>query len=505
MMHRSSTIFQSLQRCSLPASSSGRRFYASKKRPSTQSRKSTVDALTKYLENEPQHPKLVSNSFPGPKSEEILSKLSGLMDTRHMIASMDVSSSYGNFLADADGNMFLDVNTLTSSLLCGYNNPVLTSLAEKTSQAMKSDYVNRPNLFGSYPTAQSVEYMENVLMRLRPEGMDRLVICRDPIDTAQRMAILRQKRKLHQPTREDLSTYSSSLIETADASDLPVIARFQYKSNPLLTGILPLPQDYRQLFSPHPTIQFPRLRYPLPVFSEKNREEETRCLEETRDLLKKDTRIAAIIIQPVLIDRHASADFYKQLRQITMEEDVLMIVDEQQTAGGLSGSFYAHTQWELPTPPDIVVFNNQLQGSGFFHRDGLRVPHPYRLALTDHVSAWQLSTVLDIIEDNDLLTKVRKAGVKVRDGLYQLEQQYPDLIHQSRGLGAFCAVTCSTDTICNSIIESMQNQGIMVGRAGSASKTILVRPMLIFGDRHADMFLERFGLALEKELANYGD
>lgn len=422
-----------------------------------------------------------------------------------MVAAQNVEKSYGNFLADADDNLFLDVNTQTSSIMCGYNNPVLNDLAERNHDSMVRNYVNRPNLYGSYPMDESAHYLEDVLQRVKPKGLDKVVICRDPIDTAQRMAVLRQKRILHQPTREDLSTYSSSMIETSSESDLPVIARFQYKPSTNLTGILPLPQDYRQFFSPTPTIRFPKLQYPLPMNREHNAKEEARCLEETEDLLKKDSRIAGIIVQPVLIDRHASPDFYKGIRDITERHDVLMIVDEQHTAGGLTGSFYAHTHWNLQTPPDIVVFNNTLQGSGFFHREGLRVPAPYRLALTDHVSTWQFGTILDMIEENDLLKNVKNAGQKVRDGLYNMEQQYPDLIYQSRGMGAFCAVNCANDTICESIIDSMQKKGVLVGRTGPNTKTILVRPMLIFGERHADMLLERFEQSLEKELANYGD
>ena len=51
---------------------------------------------------------------------------------------------------------------------------------------------------------------------------------------------------------------------------------------------------------------------------------------------------------------------------------VYLIVDEVQTGGGATGEFWFHETWDLPSPPDIVVFSKKLQTGGFYHTDELR-------------------------------------------------------------------------------------------------------------------------------------
>lgn len=414
-----------------------------------------------------------------------------------MVTVMDMEKSHGNYLIDLDGNTFLNLNAQTSAVICGYNNPILCDMNPKKQEMMLRHLVNRPNLYGYYPVKESLDFLEHVLKRQMPKGLEKLVICKDPIDTAVRMATRRQKRKLHQPTNDDIETYRSSMVDIQSDIELPLVATFQYKDSkepPLVRrGIT------------QPTLPFPRLRYPLRYNSEENQREEAQSLEVVELTLKNDKRIAALIIQPVLIDRHASPNFYRKLREITEKHDVLLIVDERYTAGGMTGTFYAHEQWGLTSPPDIVTFNNLLQGTGFFHSEDLKPPTGYKTAITDPVITWQFDTLLNIIHDNDLMDKIYKAGEKLRNGLFKLEERFPDIIHQARGVGAFCAVNCTNDIVFNNMIREMQNQGILLGKTSKSSKTILIRPMMIFGEHHADIFLKKFELALEKELANYGD
>ena len=44
-----------------------------------------------------------------------------------------------------------------------------------------------------------------------------------------------------------------------------------------------------------------------------------------------------------------------------------MIVDEVQTGMATTGKFWAHEHWDLPTPPDFVLYSKKMGVAGFYH------------------------------------------------------------------------------------------------------------------------------------------
>jgi 4-aminobutyrate aminotransferase/(S)-3-amino-2-methylpropionate transaminase len=96
-----------------------------------------------------------------------------------------------------------------------------------------------------------------------------------------------------------------------------------------------------------PVAPFPLIKYPLRKYREYNKEEEAKCLEKTRHLLKKrnesGTFVVAVIVEPIQSeggDMHASPEFFKGLQLICKENDAFFIVDEIQTGGGPTGQMW---------------------------------------------------------------------------------------------------------------------------------------------------------------------
>ena len=110
---------------------------------------------------------------PGPRSAQLHQELSKVqtMDSVHFFA--DYQKSVGNYLADVDGNMMLDVFTQISSVPIGYNHPSLLS-AFQTPESM-SVLANRPAL-GVYPGHDWVQQLNNVLLAAAPPGLDQATI-----------------------------------------------------------------------------------------------------------------------------------------------------------------------------------------------------------------------------------------------------------------------------------------------------------------------------------------
>ena len=78
----------------------------------------TIFPFRNLVVGEPERPRM-STEVPGPKSKSLHSELSQIqaIDSVHFFA--DYKSSIGNYIADVDGNVMLDVFTQISSVPIG--------------------------------------------------------------------------------------------------------------------------------------------------------------------------------------------------------------------------------------------------------------------------------------------------------------------------------------------------------------------------------------------------
>jgi 4-aminobutyrate aminotransferase/(S)-3-amino-2-methylpropionate transaminase len=61
-----------------------------------------------FYDGEPEGP-VLKTEIPGPKSQEHISKLDQVFDTRSLNMLADYNKSFGNYIVDPDGNALLDV------------------------------------------------------------------------------------------------------------------------------------------------------------------------------------------------------------------------------------------------------------------------------------------------------------------------------------------------------------------------------------------------------------
>lgn len=143
-----------------------------------------------------------------------------------------------------------------------------------------------------------------------------------------------------------------------------------------------------------PIANFPRYKYPLYINEHYNKKQDEDCLKNVINLIlqqkksKKD--VAAVIVEPIQSeggDYIGSPFFFNNLQSICKENGVVFIVDEVifcfiynfflifkvQTGGGSSGTFWAHEQWNLSTPPDIVTFSKKTLIGGYYYKDELKI------------------------------------------------------------------------------------------------------------------------------------
>lgn len=118
----------------------------------------------------------------------------------------------------------------------------------------------------------------------------------------------------------------------------------------------------------------------------------------------------------------------------------------------------------------------------------------------DPVRALTAQAIIGEIKRLDLLKNVQETGDYLYNGLEKVAKRFPTQIQNLRGEGegTFIAWTESSVTTRDKFLQNMKKFGINVGGTGEAG--VRLRPMLVFGKMHADIFLER----LETCLASAG-
>lgn len=218
-----------------------------------------------------------------------------------------------------------------------------------------------------------------------------------------------------------------------------------------------------------PIASFPRYKYPLEDHVAENAADDARCLAEVEDLIgqwkAKGNDVAGIVVEPIQSeggDYEASPEFFQQLQSLAKRNGVALLFDEVQTGGGATGKMWCHEWFNLPEPADVVTFSKKMQLGGYFHRLDMLPPQPYRVFNTwmgDPGKLLLLGEVLKVIKRDNLLKNVQVVGDVLKQGLLQLECEFPGKLSATRGRGSFLSVDCKDGKSRDAIVDKMKQRG----------------------------------------------
>lgn len=160
-------------------------------------------------------------------------------------------------------------------------------------------------------------------------------------------------------------------------------------------------------------------------------------------VLKRAQRVAGVLVEPIQCEgglRLASSSFFQRLRLLTRLYDVPLMFDEVQTGWGPTGKLWAHELFDLPCPPDVVVWAKKAQNGVLFVSEDLATffQEEKKFNTTwegDSVGMLRLMGYLDRLD----LDQVKRTGELARQGLEALAKDYKHLIQGVRGQGAMLA------------------------------------------------------------------
>ncbi len=442
---------------------------------------------------------IVRTSIPGPRSEELRARHGRHQDARTVHFYQDAKKSLGNYIVDVDGNVILDVYAHIAAIPIGYNHPALREAWKGGRFDWAAGY--RPSL-GIAPSEEWVDIVERTLIRVAPKGLTRVVTVTtgsEAVENAIKAAFVRLARRRRRgaaPTDEELAACMRN--EQAMANSFKVLS-FEGGFHGRSLGALSVTRSkaIHKLDFPAfrwPTAPFPSNRFPLDEHRDHNRAVEARSLETVEKVFRAPPgEVAAIIVEPIQGeggDNHASADFFRELRRLTLDHEVAFIADEVQTCAGATGAFWAHEAWSLPEPPDLVTFSKKMQLGGYYSREeyvpaeALRI---FNTFLGDPFRLAQLEVIIETIERDHLLDHTKITGDFLVKEVSTLASRYPALLSNVRGSGTFAAMDARDGDTQGKIIAALRERGVEAG--GSGTKSLRFRPALVFGPRHVAEYM----------------
>jgi 4-aminobutyrate aminotransferase-like enzyme len=221
---------------------------------------------------------------------------------------------------------------------------------------------------------------------------------------------------------------------------------------------------------------------------------------------------AAILDGLVVSDRIDDLDpaYVQDLVRQTRDAGALWIADEVQAGHGRTGGMWAFDRFGVV--PDFVTLGKPM-GNG--HPVAAVVTRSEIVqALVGHtvlfstfggnpVSAVAALAVLDVIDDERVLDRVRDSGGTLRDALAGLADAHEAIGHV-RGAGLACGIEIVSDRAgrtadgarARAVRDRLRHHGVLIGTTGRAGNILKLRPPLAFTAEHVPTLVSALDASL---------
>ncbi|MFC0598681.1 acetylornithine transaminase [Streptomyces palmae] len=212
------------------------------------------------------------------------------------------------------------------------------------------------------------------------------------------------------------------------------------------------------------------------------------------------TETALVMIEPIQGENGVVVPppgYLAAAREITRATGTLLVLDEIQTGIGRTGHWFEHQAHGVE--PDVITLAKGL-GAGlpigatlaFGSAAELLTPGQHGSTFGGNpVACAAALAVLDTIEADGILDRVKHAGERLRNGIESLEHP---LVGQVRGAGLLLGIVL-TESLAPRVQQAAQDAGLLVNAV--APDIIRLAPPLIVDDEVVDAFLRALPAALD--------
>jgi acetylornithine/N-succinyldiaminopimelate aminotransferase len=403
-------------------------------------------------------------NLASPNTADLLTRAQASVMETYKRLPIVFESGEGCYLFDTDGKRYLDfvagiaVNTL------GHAHPLLVS-------AIASQAAHLMHCSNLYWTTAQIELAERLT---HASGLSRAFFCNSGAEAVE--AALKLARKARTSTvgadcTELIAMNNSFHGRTFGALSVTGQTHYHQGFTPLLSGVS--------------HVQFNDIDTLRAQISEKT---------------------AAIILEPIQGEgglRPAHMDYLRAVRQLCDETGVVLIFDEVQCGVGRTGTLFGFQQNPYGVQPDILVLAKGL-GGGFPIGAILASKKVDAFVPGDHASTFggnpmacmAAQTVLDVINDDQLLANVQARGEQLVSGLKELQRRYPSAITDVRGQGLMQGIELAVPVA--PIVDACRDRGLLL--VGASTNVIRFVPPLIVRADQIDTALAILNEAFQNEV-----
>jgi len=217
---------------------------------------------------------------------------------------------------------------------------------------------------------------------------------------------------------------------------------------------------------------------------------------------------AAVLVEPVQGEGGivpAGDGYLRGLRTLCDQRGALLVFDEVQTAFGRTGRMFAAEHSGVT--PDILVLAKALSGGIYplscavFTEEisDFLMAHPFIIINSFGGTSLACTAALAAIEyteENDLPGRAEERGRQFREGLLRLQDRYPDLIRDVRGMGLMLGVEFPEDSIGPRMALQLRDNGVISIYTFNNPRIIRIMPALVITPEEVSRVLEAFDRSL---------
>jgi 4-aminobutyrate aminotransferase-like enzyme len=423
----------------------------------------------------------IKTPIPGPNSRKIIAELaqyeSPAITARHLARAeaggIDCpivwAKSSDIFVEDVDGNSFIDLTAGFGVANVGHANPTVIKAATE-------QMIEMPHAMGdAFPGNNKVALLKN-LAQITPGNLKRTFLTSSGAESVE-------------------AALKTAMIKTGK----PGIIAFEDAYHGLSYGALAVTsyrERFREPFLSQLNSHVYRLPYPTPEISLDNFKAQVENIIHHSD-------IGAVIIEPILGRGgiiEAPKEYVQALREITLQHNVVFIIDEIYTGFGRTGTMFAIEQ--IGIVPDLLCLGKGMNG-GF--------PISAVVGTDDVMSGWgdskgeslHTSTFLgnpvgcamalaciDVLEDG-LLVKAKAIGDYFKSKLLTLKSDV-SLIKEIRGKGLMLGIAFDQKDHTNLVLvlcKALLQRGFIALPCGLEGNVLSLTPPLTIQKEHIDFLI----------------
>ena len=408
-----------------------------------------------------------------------------VLDTigRHMLVDgfpivVDLEKSQGVRLCDkADGRTYIDFFQFFASLPIGINHPKILDPAFR--EHIGHVALNKPSNSDFY-SQQMAEFVEAMDRYAIPETLPHMFLIEGgamAIENALKASFDWKVQKNFQ--RGATKETGTQVIHFKEAFH----GRSGYTMS--LTNTDPVKTKWYPKFN-WPRITNPKVTFPLEQNLDAVIEAEETAKREIKEAIRTHGNdIAALIIESIQGeggDNHFRPEFFRFLREITAENEIIFISDEVQSGVGYTGKFWAVEHNGIL--PDMIVFGKKLQVCGMLASRVIddvdnvfkvpsRINSTWGGNLTDMVRA---TKYLQIMDEDNLIENAATVGEYLQSKIHALRDKYAGKVTNSRGKGLMCAFDLPSPEVRSKFLSKVKENGVLI--VGCGVRSVRFRPPL---------------------------